>query len=319
MRMSTSMMYQQNMNGITGNQSLFMKAAEQLSSGKRVINPSDDPLAASRAVMLSQSQAENSQYTLARTFARQNVSMEETVLAGATSTIADMQALIVNAGGTESDNDRQSLATQLQGLKDQLLNQANSTDGNGRYMFGGYVNDKAPFVDNGGTVSYQGGDKTVQQKVDANRTMTIGHTGNAVFMSLTSNPKPEPDGSAPVSNVFESIDIALNALKTPLQGADEATKQQVNDALAKANRGLDNSYNNVLSVRAELGSQLQEMDQLDSIGKERDMTNQIQMSALTDADLAESISSYFMQQAALQASYKTFSDMQGMSLFQMNR
>ncbi|MCP1104411.1 flagellar hook-associated protein FlgL [Serratia nevei] len=319
MRMSTSMMYQQNMNGITGNQSLFMKAAEQLATGKRVINPSDDPLAASRAVMLSQSQAENNQYTLARTFARQNVSMEETVLAGATTTISDMKALIVSAGSTESDNDRQSLATQLQGLKDQLLNQANSTDGNGRYMFGGYVNDKAPFVDNGGTVSYQGGDKAVQQKVDANRTMTIGHTGNAVFMSLTSNPKPEPDGSAPVSNVFESIDIALNALKTPLQGADEATKQQVNDALAKANRGLDNSYNNVLSVRAELGSQLQEMDQLDSIGKERDMTNQIQMSALTDADLAESISSYFMQQTALQASYKTFSDMQGMSLFQMNR
>lgn len=71
MRMSTSMMYQQNMTGITGNQSLFMKAAEQLSTGKKVINPSDDPLAASRAVMLSQSQAENNQYTLARTFARQ--------------------------------------------------------------------------------------------------------------------------------------------------------------------------------------------------------------------------------------------------------
>lgn len=123
MRMSTSMMYQQNMTGITGNQSLFMKAAEQLSTGKKVINPSDDPLAASRAVMLSQSQAENNQYTLARTFARQSVSMEETVLSGATSTISDIKALIVNAGGTESDNDRDSLATQLQGLKDQLLNQ----------------------------------------------------------------------------------------------------------------------------------------------------------------------------------------------------
>jgi len=319
MRMSTSMMYQQNMSGITGNQSLFMKAAEQLSTGKRVINPSDDPLAASQAVMLSQSQAENNQYTLARTFARQNVSMEENVLAGATSTIADIKSLIVNAGGTESDNDRDSLATQLQGLKDQLLNQANSTDGNGRYMFGGYVNDKPPFVDEGGKVSYQGGDKAVEQKVDANRTMTIGHTGNTVFMSLTSNPKPEPDGSASVANVFESIDIALQALKTPLKDADDATKQQVTDALAKANRGMDNSYNKVLSVRAELGSQLQEMDQLDSIGKERDMTNRVQMSALTDADLAESISAYFMQQAALQASYKTFGDMQGMSLFQMNR
>ncbi|MBP1130921.1 MULTISPECIES: flagellar hook-associated protein FlgL [Serratia] len=319
MRMSTSMMYQQNMSGITGNQSLFMKAAEQLATGKRVINPSDDPLAASQAVMLSQSQAENNQYTLARTFARQSVSMEENVLAGATSTIADIKTLIVNAGGTKSDNDRDSLATQLQGLKDQLLNLANSTDGNGRYMFGGYVNDKPPFVDEGGTVSYKGGDKAVEQKVDANRTMTIGHTGDGVFMALTSNPKPEPDGSAPVANVFESIDIALKALKTPQQDADDATKQQVTDALAKASRGMDNSYNKVLSVRAELGSQLQEMDQLDSIGKERDMTNQVQMSALTDADLAESISAYFMQQAALQASYKTFGDMQGMSLFQMNR
>ena len=186
-------------------------------------------------------------------------------------------------------------------------------------MFGGFVNDKPPFVDNGGSISYAGGNQAVEQKVDANRTMTIGHTGDTVFMSLTSNPKPEPDGSAPVSNVFESIDIALKALKTPLKDADDATKQQVNDALAKANRGLDNSYNKVLSVRAELGNQLQEMDTLDSIGKDRDMINQTQMSALVDADLAESISSYFMQQAALQASYKTFGDMQGMSLFQMNR
>lgn len=61
MRMSTSMMYQQNMTGITGNQSLFMKAAEQLSTGKKVSNPSDNPLAASQAVMLAQSQSENTQ------------------------------------------------------------------------------------------------------------------------------------------------------------------------------------------------------------------------------------------------------------------
>ncbi|NIH11250.1 MAG: flagellar hook-filament junction protein FlgL [Serratia symbiotica] len=271
MRMSTSMMYQQNMTGITGNQSLFMKAAEQLSTGKKVINPSDDPQAASQAVMSSQSQAENNQYTLARTFARQNVSMEETGLQGVTSTITDIKGLIVRAGGTGSDNDRASLVTELQGLKEQLLH------------------------------------------------MTVGHIGNVVFMSLTSNPKPEPDGSPSVSNVFESIDIALNALKTPLQNADDAARKQVDDALAKANRGLDNSYNKVLSVRSELGCQLKELDQLDDIGQERDMTSKIQMSALTDADMAESISSYYMQQAALQASYKTFSDMQGMSLFQRNR
>lgn len=320
MRMSTSMIYQQNLSGVTNNQSLWMQSGQQLSSGKRVLYPSDDPLAASQAVMISQSMSENSQYALARTFARQNVSMEETVLRSAADGIKDMKTLIVNAGdGTLSDNDRDSLATQLQGLKDQLLSQANSTDGNGRFIFAGFANDKAPFVEQGGKVVYQGSNSAIEQKVDANRTMTVGHTGSSIFMSLTSNIKPEPDGSASETNVFESIDTALKALKTPLQGADEATRAQVTAALDKATRGLDNSYNNVLSTNAVLGTQLQELDVLDSIGIENNTANKNQLTALVEADVVEAISSYYMQQAALQASYKTFSDMQGMSLFQMNR
>ncbi|CAI0987507.1 flagellar hook-associated protein FlgL [Serratia fonticola] len=320
MRMSTSMIYQQNLSGVTNNQSLWMQSGQQLSSGKRVLYPSDDPLAASQAVMISQSMSENSQYALARTFARQNISMEETVLRSAADGIKDMKTLIVNAGdGTISDNDRDSLATQLQGLKDQLLSQANSTDGNGRFIFAGFANDKAPFVEQGGKVVYQGSSSAIEQKVDANRTMTVGHTGSSIFMSLTSNIKPEPDGSPSEANVFESIDMALKALKTPLQGADEATREQVTAALDKATRGLDNSYNNVLSTNAVLGTQLQELDVLDSIGIENNTANQNQLTALVDADVVEAISSYYMQQAALQASYKTFSDMQGMSLFQMNR
>lgn len=320
MRMSTSMIYQQNLSGVTNNQSLWMQSGQQLSSGKRVLYPSDDPLAASQAVMISQSISENSQYALARTFARQNISMEETVLRSAADGIKDMKTLIVNAGdGTLSDNDRDSLATQLQGLKDQLLSQANSTDGNGRFIFAGFANDKPPFVDQNGTVAYQGSNSAIEQKVDANRTMTVGHTGSSVFMSLTSNVKPEPDGSPSESNVFKSIDMALKALKTPLQGADEATRAQVTADLDKASRGLDNSYNNVLSTSAVLGTQLQELDVLDSIGIENNTANQNQLTALVDADVVEAISSYYMQQAALQASYKTFSDMQGMSLFQMNR
>ncbi len=67
MRFSTQMMYQQNMRGITNSQAEWMKYGEQMSTGKRVVNPSDDPIAASQAVVLSRAQAQNSQYTLART------------------------------------------------------------------------------------------------------------------------------------------------------------------------------------------------------------------------------------------------------------
>ncbi|MFV8798866.1 flagellar hook-associated protein FlgL [Yersinia sp. LJYL362] len=326
MRLSTSMLYQQNMQGITDAQSLWMQTGQQLSTGKRVVNPSDDPMSASQAVMVSQSQSENSQYTLARSFARQSSSLETTVLAQATSTIQSIQSVIISAkSDILSDDDRASYATQLQGLKDQLINQANTTDGNGRYIFAGFQSDKPPFVVSAtGAVTYQGGDVAIEQKVDANRSITVGHTGSSVFMALTSNAKPEPNDStgtpvASEANIFNTIDTALNSLKIPLQGATAAVKEQATADMDKGIRGMANSLNNVLSVQAEIGIQLQELDNLDSLGSDRTLINKQRMSDLVDVDWTSSISSYVMQQAALQASYTTFTNMQGLSLFQLNK
>lgn len=326
MRLSTSMIYQQTMQGITNAQSLWMQSGQQIATGKRVVNPSDDPMAASQAVMVSQSEAENSQYTLARSYARQSSSLETTVLSQATTTIQSIQSLIIGAAKDSlSDDDRASMATQLQGLKDQLLNQANSTDGNGRYMFGGFKSGTAPFaVSATGAVTYVGGDVAITQKVDTNRSMTVGHTGDDIFMKLTSNAKPEPNDAngnavASESNIFNTIDTVLKSLSTPLQGATETVKQQASDDLNKGIRGMANSLNNVLSVQAEIGTQLEELDSLDSLGADRTLINKERLSDLVDVDWNSAISSYVMQQAALQASYTTFTNMQGLSLFQLNK
>lgn len=311
MRVSTLMMYQQNMRGITSSQSEWLKYGEQMSTGKRVNRASDDPVAASQAVVLSQAQAQNSQFATARTFATQRVSMEENTLAQVTTAIQSAQEKIVYAGnGTLSDDDRASLATDLQGIRDQLLNLANSQDGNGRYIFAGYKTDTAPFTDGG---TYVGGSANVAQQVDASRSMVIGHTGDKIFDSLTSNAKPDAD-----SNLFAMLDSAIAALNTPVSD-DEDAQALASAAIDKTNRGLSNSLNNVLSVRAELGTQLNELDKLDALGDDRALSQTQQMSNLVDVDWNETISNYVMQQTALQASYKAFSDMQGMSLFQLNK
>ncbi|WP_075180990.1 flagellar hook-associated protein FlgL [Pantoea sp. 1.19] len=322
MRLSTSMIYQQNMNGISQAQSLWMSAGEHLSTGKKVINPSDDPIAASRAVVLAQSQAENAQFTLARTFAKQNLSLEENTLGQVTSVLQTAMEKVVYAGnGTLSDNDRGSLAKELQGMRDQILNLANSQDGNGRYIFAGYVSEAKPFTADAvsGAIDYRGGEQPIAQQVDSSRQMIINHTGRQVFMTLASNSTPEPDGSAGESNLFTTLDTVIAALKVPVQDGDQAAKETLNAAVDKANRGLKNSYNAVLSVRSELGVQLAEIDNLKALGEQRAVTQQQQMSELVDVDYNAAISTYVMQQAALQASYKTFSDMSGMSLFQLNR
>lgn len=317
MRISTQMMYQQNMRGITNAQAEWMKYGEQMSSGKRVINPSDDPIAASQAVVLSQAQAQNSQFALARTFATQKVSLEENVLNQVTTAIQTAQEKIVSAGnGTLSDDDRASLATDLQGIRDQLMNLANSTDGNGRYIFAGYKTETPPFAQADGT--YNGGTESIKQQVDSARSMVIGHIGSDIFNSITSNAVPEPDGKPSETNLFRMLDSAIDSLNTAV-GDDEALKEQAQAVIDKTNRGLKNSLNNVLSVRAELGTQLSELSSLDTLGSDRALGQKQQMSNLVDVDWKEAISSYVMQQAALQASYKAFTDMQGMSLFQLNR
>ncbi|HAT23403.1 MAG: flagellar hook-associated protein FlgL [Pantoea sp.] len=320
MRLSTNMIFNQQVRGISDSQASWLKVGEQLSSGRRVNNPSDDPIAASRSVVLAQTQAQSSQYSLARTFATQGLSMEENTLTGVTSTIQDAQTLIVNGStGTLSDDDRGSIATQLEGLRSQLLNLANSKDGNGRYIFAGYKTDSAPFVDNGsGAVTYAGGSDAITQKVDTSRTMTVGHTGDDIFMSITGNAKKEPDGSASETNIFNMLDSAIAALKTPLADADDAAKKTFQDAMDKTNRGLGNALNNVLTVRAEIGTQLSELSTLDGQGGNRDVILSSEMSDLVDTDYTSAISSYTMQQTALQASYKTFTDMSKMSLFQLN-
>lgn len=317
MRISTQMMYQQNMRGITNSQAEWMKYGEQMSTGKRVINPSDDPIAASQAVVLSQAQAENSQFALARTFATQKVSLEENVLNQVTTAIQSAQEKIVSAGnGTLSDDDRASLATDLQGIRDQLMNLANSTDGNGRYIFAGFKTETAPIAQADGT--YNGGSENITQQVDTSRSMVIGHTGDKIFNKITSNAVPEPNNGTSETNLFRMLDSAIASLNSPV-GDDATLKEQSKAVIDKTNRGLKNSLNNVLSVRAELGTQLSELSSLDSLGTDRALGQTQQMSNLVDVDWNAAISSYVMQQAALQASYKAFTDMQGMSLFQLNR
>ncbi|MEN4978036.1 flagellar hook-associated protein FlgL [Erwinia billingiae] len=319
MRLSTAQIYDQQMRGISSSQASWLKVGEQLSSGKRVVNPSDDPVAAAQAVVLSQAQAQTSQYSTARGFATNNISQEETNLQQVTSVVQQAQTIVVAAAnGTLSDDDRASYAQQLTGIRDQLLNLANTTDGNGRYMFAGYQTDKAPFTqDANGDVTYVGGDTPISQKVDSNRTMVTNHTGSQVFTSLTSNPTAEPDGSASESNIFTTLNTAIKALNTPLESADQATSDAASAALDKTNRGLKNSLNNVLSVRSVLGTQLTELDNLDSKGDDTKVNQATQMSNLVDVDYTSAISSYTMQQTALQASYKVFTDMSSMSLFKM--
>lgn len=187
MRISTVTMFEQGLNSLVRQQGEYLKVGQQIASGKRVVNPSDDPQAASQAVGVAQSAAVNQQYADARISTRNALSQEESVLDSVADAIASAKTLLVQAGnGTLSDADRSSLASELSGIYEALLGQANATDGNGRYLFGGYQDKSPPFVKDAltGAVSYQGDAGVVAQQVDASRQMASGDNGLQIFQTV---------------------------------------------------------------------------------------------------------------------------------------
>ncbi|AOY95744.1 flagellar hook-associated protein 3 [Cupriavidus sp. USMAA2-4] len=186
MRVATSMLYQQGLASIQGQQSSLMQVQQQLGTGKRIVTPSDDPVGATRALGVSQSIAVNDQYTATRTQATNMLGLESNALQSVVTTVQNIQGLLVQAGnGTLNDSDRASLATSLQAQYNQLLGLANSDNGNGQYLFAGYQSGSAPFTQGaGGGIQYNGDTGQQLLQVDVSRQMAAGDSGSSLFMSV---------------------------------------------------------------------------------------------------------------------------------------
>jgi len=117
------------------------------------------------------------------------------------------------------------------------------------------------------------------------------------------------------TDVFAALGDAIKALKTPMDNGGAPAQARMLNALATANRKLTNAHDNVLTVRASVGSRLQELDALDSTGDTRMLNDKVALSAVQDLDYASAISEFYERQTALQASQQVFAKVQKISLF----
>lgn len=179
MRISSNLFFQTGLNSINAQQSDLVHLYKQVGSGKRMVTPSDDPLAAAQAINVSQTLAMGERYAANRKVANQNLGMQDNVLSSVTLQLQDVKTRLVEAGnGTMSDVDRAALAEVLQGARDSLLNLANSTDGNGQYLFSGSKGNSAPFTEAG---KYVGDNSHRLIQVDQTRQIVGNDLGIDIF------------------------------------------------------------------------------------------------------------------------------------------
>ncbi|HEY8023033.1 MAG TPA: flagellar hook-associated protein FlgL [Burkholderiaceae bacterium] len=182
MRISSSMIYAAGSAQISDLQAQLLHTQEQIASGSSILTPADNPVNAAQALIVSQSQADNTQYAANRQSATNSLSQEETALASVTTLIQNAQTAIVDAGnGSYTLQQRQAIATSLQGSYNQLLGLANSQDGNGNYLFSGYQSGTAPFSVTSTGAQYNGDQGQTVVQVGTAQQIAIGDSGNAVF------------------------------------------------------------------------------------------------------------------------------------------
>lgn len=187
-RVSNNQFAQSGVNAILKQQAELSKTQLQLASGRRILNPSDDPAGAARALDLTNTVAAVEQYQTNAERAEHRMRMEESVLEQVNSSLQRIRELTVQAkNGSQDSATRSYIASEVSQHLEHLVQLANSSDGSGEFLFAGTTSKTQPFVKNSALdVAYQGNQAERMVQVGPSRQVATGHTGYDVFMKVPS-------------------------------------------------------------------------------------------------------------------------------------
>ena len=313
MRISTNTLFSSGTARITDLQSAMQKTQQQIATGRKVLAPSDDPIAASQVLNLEQGQAMNAQYATNRMNANNALSQQEAVLGGVGDLVQDIKTLLVQAGnGSLDDTQRAYLAVELDGQIDSMLSLANSKDSMGNYIFSGYQVGLPAYAKTATGANFQGDAGQRMLQVDFSRRVTTSISGLQLFENIDTG---TPAAPGMVQNIFATLRQLSDTLKTPT--ATPAAQAALQSTAQGADNSLATLLDRVLSARAAAGAQQKEIDALNAAGSAKDVYFAQAKSALQDVDYTQAISQFSQQQTTLDAAMKSFKATSQLSLFSM--
>ncbi|TDN59455.1 flagellar hook-associated protein FlgL [Scandinavium goeteborgense] len=295
MRLSTLYMFKQSAESmskrVSDNNDVYMR----LSAGKSLLKASDDPKGATDAVKYQDALAKLEMYRSARGDARSSLEHEDNILSSVGNLLTTnlTEKIVAAKSDTWSDEDRAALGKEIAGIRGNLLDLANTRDGNGRYIFSGFQTDTPAFDDAG---NYQGGSEPRKQTITDSTNMQVSHLGSDVF-----------------GDIFADLDAAVAELTR-----DPIDHDQLVIALSAASQAVGGGIERLGNAQAELGTNMQQLDALDLTGDTliNDTIVKVQNAIGSDyGTMTSLIMDSKMSEYALNASMLVFQSMQKMNLF----
>ncbi len=308
MRITSANAFETSVSNLQRRQQALTQAQEQLTSGKRVLRPSDDPAAAAQAERALAAESRSNAQLRALDASRQSMQLAESALGQAGELMQRARDLMVSAGNpTYTDSERRTIGEAIRGLRDDLLAVANRSDGAGRHLFGGQGADGPPLLDSPGGVAYNA---TAGQLMAASgEASPLSVDGQSAWLAA-----PDPANPGGTLSVFDVLDRVSGDLLTAGR-----TSAQISQGVGDGLRDIDTTAANLASWRARTGEALNRIDGIELRLSQSRLDAQGERSEAEDLDMLQAISDFKNRQTGYDAALKTYSIVQQMSLLQYLR
>jgi flagellar hook-associated protein 3 FlgL len=252
----------------------------KISSGKELTAPSDDPFAASQALMLRQDVALNGQYQRNVGEAQSWQNVTDTALANVNDAVLRVRDLVIQgANDTVGPAGRQAIASEIAQLIDSIKTAANSQYA-GRYVFAGSATTTQPYQ-LGASDAYSGNAEVVKREIGPGVQVDLNTIGSATFGDDTSG----------LLKTLRDIVTDLNAGNTSALGTTDL-------------KALDANHDNLVNQQSVVGALSNRLDTAMSRLQQLQDASTKQLSNTEDADMAKTLVDFSTQQAVYQAALK---------------
>jgi len=303
MKVSTSMFFDRASAQLANVQGNLAKTQEQLSTGKQITKPSDEPDKASLVTRLESEIARQKSYQESIKAIEIRRKAEETALNSTSDVMFRMKELSVQAANdTLGAADRKTIALEMTELRNQILSLANSQDSNGNYLFAGSRVSQMPFSpDAKGVIVYKGDQARMVVGVGDNRRMNQNIPGSDAFINVV---RDDGKGGRVGIGFFQAMGDLI-----------EAVKSSNRVAIQRGISEIDTLQQGLSDATAQVGTDLNVVDSQNNVLDEITLRLKTTMSDIQDLDYTEAITKMNKDQLALEAAQSSFAKISKLSLF----
>lgn len=193
----------------------IVKTQAQLSTGQRVLKPSDDPVASTKIIEIEKSLSRLDQYGKNIDIAENNLSLEEATLDSVLNLLQRVREISVQAGNTATYTSAEynALASEVDARIDELKNLLNTRNSGGDYIFAGYKGGDKPFEgDAQSGFSYNGTDGQVNIKISESTSIATSDSGKSIFVDIPAAQKSFNTSSSAANTSVPAATISVGQI-----------------------------------------------------------------------------------------------------------